>query len=417
MKKLLLLLILSFFSVQSFAGSCPDGSDPVKSISVDGTYFVYNCGGKTNAFDGEYGLTGRRSLSTTSWGYSIVSDIVRAGKESQRFEVRPGDCGEDPGKWSDCDNNRERSEISLDRKFLPGDNQWIGFSLYIPEHYQTSNYVATTLGQIHQSGGNRPTGTAGGFKSYPPVLQLEAKGGYYDACIHLLSGSGSDVKDICDYFRLSRISDMRGRWTDIEIHLDTTDKKSLVEIYVNKERKALREDFIEFWPESFYVKYGIYRSFVSRHGGPMPTQIVWFDEIKMGNTREEIAINEAKPVYVYSERKESSDAFDGRYSFTISRYKENEGSKRLGNGYIEINNGIMTVAKDGRTLRTGSIDLYDSFEGQIDKQGNIISLLKIDVLTSKTRLNLVDLTGSIDTQLQGEWDDYFDVILKLGEKE
>jgi hypothetical protein len=45
MNKLLLLLILSFFSAQSFAGSCPDGSEPIKSISADGTYFVYNCGG------------------------------------------------------------------------------------------------------------------------------------------------------------------------------------------------------------------------------------------------------------------------------------------------------------------------------------------------------------------------------------
>jgi len=43
MKKLLLLLILSFFSAQSFAGSCPDGSDPVKSISADGTYFEFKC--------------------------------------------------------------------------------------------------------------------------------------------------------------------------------------------------------------------------------------------------------------------------------------------------------------------------------------------------------------------------------------
>ncbi len=48
MKKLLLLLILSFFSAQSFAGSCPDGSDPVKSISDDGTYFVYNCGNNSD---------------------------------------------------------------------------------------------------------------------------------------------------------------------------------------------------------------------------------------------------------------------------------------------------------------------------------------------------------------------------------
>jgi hypothetical protein len=48
MKKILLLLILSFFSAQSFAGSCPDGSEPVKSVSADGTFFVYNCGGDTN---------------------------------------------------------------------------------------------------------------------------------------------------------------------------------------------------------------------------------------------------------------------------------------------------------------------------------------------------------------------------------
>jgi len=48
MKKLLLLLALSFFSAQSFAGSCPDGSEPVKSVSADGSYFVYNCGGDSN---------------------------------------------------------------------------------------------------------------------------------------------------------------------------------------------------------------------------------------------------------------------------------------------------------------------------------------------------------------------------------
>ena len=43
MKKLFLLLILSFFSAQGFAGSCPDGSEPIKSISEDGTYFLFHC--------------------------------------------------------------------------------------------------------------------------------------------------------------------------------------------------------------------------------------------------------------------------------------------------------------------------------------------------------------------------------------
>ena len=48
MKKQLLLLLLSFFSVQGLAASCPDGSEPVRSISADGTYFVYNCGSDSN---------------------------------------------------------------------------------------------------------------------------------------------------------------------------------------------------------------------------------------------------------------------------------------------------------------------------------------------------------------------------------
>ncbi len=43
MEKLLLLLILSFFSTQGFTASCPDGSEPVKSISADGSYFEYKC--------------------------------------------------------------------------------------------------------------------------------------------------------------------------------------------------------------------------------------------------------------------------------------------------------------------------------------------------------------------------------------
>ena len=66
MQKLFLLLILSFFSVQSFAGSCPDGSEPVKSVSADGTYFVYNCDNNTNK---------QASSSTTNSNKKAVAGI------------------------------------------------------------------------------------------------------------------------------------------------------------------------------------------------------------------------------------------------------------------------------------------------------------------------------------------------------
>ena len=129
--------------------------------------------------------------------------------------------------------------------------------------------------------------------------------------------------------------------------------------------------------------------------------------------------NEAKKEAEIKALKKAKEhtLFDGRYSFTISRYNENDGSQRLGNGYIEINNGIMSIAKEGRILNTDSTDLYDSFMGQINKKGNIISTLKINVLFGKTSLFLVDLNGSIESPLQGKWDHYYDVILKLGKKE
>jgi S1-C subfamily serine protease len=43
MKKLLLLTILSLFSAQGLAGDCPDGSEPKRTVSADGSYYIYNC--------------------------------------------------------------------------------------------------------------------------------------------------------------------------------------------------------------------------------------------------------------------------------------------------------------------------------------------------------------------------------------
>ena len=45
MKKILFIFFLSLYSIQGFAGSCPDGSEPIKSVSDDGTYYVFNCDG------------------------------------------------------------------------------------------------------------------------------------------------------------------------------------------------------------------------------------------------------------------------------------------------------------------------------------------------------------------------------------
>ena len=67
--------------------------------------------------------------------------------------------------------------------------------------------------------------------------------------------------------------------------------------WLNGEKKfQIDENPIFFKPKEIYFKYGIYRSFLSkfkkrRKTDEMPTQVVFYDEIRTGNTIEEVDIN------------------------------------------------------------------------------------------------------------------------------
>ncbi len=95
----------------------------------------------------------------------------------------------------------------------------------------------------------------------------------------------------------------------------------------------------------------------------------------------------------------SSNAFDERYSFNILRQGV-QSTKSIGSGYIEINNGIMTVAKDGRNINVDSVDLYDSFEGRIDKKGNISARFTMYPMCGAFRLQDLEFNGNINAQLK-----------------
>ena len=158
MKKLLLILVLSIFSINSFAGSCPDGTEPIKSISADGTYFVYNCGGNNTStktsnsaaaskkslteimksMDGD-GILQVEEFSPLNAPHAInpvsVSDFSIIGKTSIRFESNHGECGDEPN-WSDCDNDRERAEL-IYKDELSKKEKWYRFYLFLPKDYNS----------------------------------------------------------------------------------------------------------------------------------------------------------------------------------------------------------------------------------------------------------------------------------------
>lgn len=224
----------------------------------------------------------KRSLSTTPWGYTLAQDQVRKGRVSQRFELRPGDCGGD-STWNDCALDRSRTEVIVDPVIMPGQRRWVAYSIYLPHDYQDSGTVPTHLGQIHQFRG--PSGTMMGLPSNPPLLQFSEDRGSYRMCLHQLTGPRDNIQDRCETYTLATTEHMRARWTDVIIDLNTNQTTGHLTVLVNGVKMVdIKQPVVRYDAQNFFVKYGIYRSFISRAQEPLNTQVVYFDEVRVGTS-------------------------------------------------------------------------------------------------------------------------------------
>ena len=84
MKKLSLLLISNF----SFAGDCPDGSDPIRSVSDDGTYFVFSCGGNNSSNSSSQSSSSSSSSSLSKDSSIVTYEVVFAADVLQELLER-----------------------------------------------------------------------------------------------------------------------------------------------------------------------------------------------------------------------------------------------------------------------------------------------------------------------------------------
>ena len=226
-------------------------------------------------------------ISSHNFQYLNDSTKSRRGNQYQRFELRDGDCGSF-SDWDDCANDRQRVEFTAS-PLPPVGKQCMAFSIMLDDSFVTMHSSPTALGQIQQKGG--PTGFMEGFKSQPGVLMFHAQEGYYDFDWLYLHGSRTDIKQTDLKFRLLSLDDMKGKWTDISFCLDFA--KNNMSLWVDGKRKF---DINQpptglHMPESIFFKYGIYQSFVSKHSGSTPTQIVYYDEIRRGSSVEEVDLN------------------------------------------------------------------------------------------------------------------------------
>lgn len=217
-----------------------------------------------------------RSLNTTSHGYRVIPDPTGGAPTAmvERFEVRPGDCGSE-ADWSDCATDRERSELSERGGRNPaGSSHWYGWSIFVPRDCVNVFPTKVALGQFHQE------------KSHVIWMFQNGAGGY-----HLDDQTSGHTTA---YHGLLDDESWRGRWHRIEVHAKwSLDDSGFFTVWVDGERKV---DFTgrTMSAQTVYFKYGIYRSFLSRHTrargvSEVPAQVVYFANVRRADTREGLA--------------------------------------------------------------------------------------------------------------------------------
>lgn len=218
-------------------------------------------------------------LGFRPWGYTIVDagdgHPVRAGRKSIRFEVRPGDCGRNSIGHSDCATDRERHElVQVGRTQQDGDDYWYAWSIYLPPDFPVVYPTKVALAQFHQ---------------HPEVIWMfrNGKGGYFvNRQEELGRGYGFD--------RILFDADMRGMWNDILVHVHwTAGEGGIFRVWVNGVRAYDYRGPTMGRNTTVYFKFGIYRTFASLYRkakgvDAVPTQVVYFDEVRRGRSREEV---------------------------------------------------------------------------------------------------------------------------------
>ena len=207
---------------------------------------------------------------------------VRRGKESYRFEIRPGDCGGAPGD-SDCTTNRERSELGVEPKDKAGKEYWYAWSVYF------KNYV-----NIHPA-----NATHGQWKQYmtkpwwnPWDKKWETQS--HDVIRFNVQSDGLKAnlsKDFANekYYLVIPSRELSNRWHDFVLNIKwSAGAKGLIRIWRNGKLLVTHKGKNSDTKDPLSFRFGIYRSYLNNVSSAKG-QIVYYDELVRGSSCEDVS--------------------------------------------------------------------------------------------------------------------------------
>jgi hypothetical protein len=242
--------------------------------------------------------------------HSAAGEPVRAGRVSERYELRDGDCG-----GSDCGAARARAEIAQ----VPGSagaaldrDIWYGWSFHNATigSVTRDRWLGTVIGQW-KAEGEAPAifrlvqvpADEDGFARCDPGICTGGSSAAEDVVIELDAmaaaygwGAAQNQGRIC---RLFGMEANRGRWVDLVVNTNFgTDGFGYLRVWVNG---ALRCSYQgQLVPPGTakggagpLVRRGIFNSYMERWnrtqgGAPKPTLIAYYDEFRTGASRAEV---------------------------------------------------------------------------------------------------------------------------------
>ena len=433
MKKLFLILILSFLSAHSIAGSCPDGSDPVKSISADGTYFVYNCSAGNEKASSSTAKSLKFELDTTNGKLEDYSYITYStGKFNKVLKFATGsECGSKTRDidWdnmvgemetSDCGENSVRSQMveQVWEDNRPGDiqpnQQWYSWDVYLPNDFPIQDSGKLLLGEFHNS--------------ECPHIAFTSQGGEDNGVLHfttqkLLDGDCADYGEDTSKIPITQIQDMRGKWTNFHLEMKWENNETgLANLWLNgKQVLAYKGRTLTLQKENLnFMLFGLYQCCNDRDKVIKPAMAYFTTpktsmnpitpvEVTLDNTKTsssfKVKPKAVKPLEPIKKVGEAANNFDGSYALII-RTEPTDGQKNIGTAQFIIKDGKISIARKYRYLSTSAISSYDTFEGVIDKEGNIKASIELNPIMDMVEPKTIKFSGSMDSlQLRGKFED------------